>query len=409
MAPDTRAAGSPWNIYQTTLDSWEYFGNSTGIAPVGITVNWRVGYSLGTGVSAFLFNKVQLDGTLANGDQWNDAVIAHEIGHWVMHNYAVLPPDYLGLHGDCTTGKLGLEYSEGWANFFMAAARSRAYNFNDRTNSSRYIDAPDDRSDKIGTKPTSSVNDRPLESNSTFDPNISEDFRKGNSCEYQVAGALLDIFDSNSDGKDKIQRSFADIFKAFQTKYNNHYPYNINEWWYGWTNTLGNRSGSSLGNIREILDIFEEHKILVGVRIDLSWSSSGDYLSPLLWLPPQEPYLINCGNGSYTGFPFANTEYLSSFRARTWITSLHQGIYTYMVDDGSEDPPRFAAPSASATIFDGSLYSAATITAPTNGPVGQPRWLAFTFDGTTGNRAFPNIFYSDYEPYPDPNPGSCGA
>lgn len=68
VAADTRAAGAPWNIYGTALDSWEYFGANTSRTPVGLVINWQIGYSLGTGASAFLVDRVQLDGTLENGD-----------------------------------------------------------------------------------------------------------------------------------------------------------------------------------------------------------------------------------------------------------------------------------------------------------------------------------------------------
>ena len=121
-------------------------------------------------VSTYLGGLVNLTGSVANGDQWNDAVIAHEIGHWVMDKYADFPIGYLGSHSDCLDGNDNLQYSEAWANFFMAASRTNARLAEDRHWAAYYIDGQDDNPDRSQIGPGVGPGfSRPIEAPNLFD------------------------------------------------------------------------------------------------------------------------------------------------------------------------------------------------------------------------------------------------
>lgn len=61
---------------------------------------------------------IALGGPPSDGStEWARAVISHELGHWVMHNYSVSPGEG-GPHYVNTPSKPGLAYSEAWATGF---------------------------------------------------------------------------------------------------------------------------------------------------------------------------------------------------------------------------------------------------------------------------------------------------
>ena len=196
--PDQRSQGSQWNIYAVALDSWEFISRTLGTPNFDIIVVWNVGYTpyspaQNSTVSYYFFGRVYLNGSSANGDQWNDAVIAHEIGHLVMDKYVGFPPNIYSYHGYCNDGQPGLEYSEGWANFFSSISRSQALHPDDRLNASFYTDAPDNELAAIGTRPSSTIFAENLGYSGRLYYGETYEFRQGNFCEWQIAGALWDI------------------------------------------------------------------------------------------------------------------------------------------------------------------------------------------------------------------------
>lgn len=402
-ALDTREGSGPWNIFQVAVETWEFLSQTVGTPTQTLPLLWYWNLApVGSPNTSYYFaGRVNINGTLANGDQWNDSVIAHEIGHWVMEKYAQFPPNYLSQHGLCQEGNPGLQYSEGWANFFSSASRKDARVSSDRTYASWYIDAPDDNAD-IGTKPTSIIFKENLETSTTFDTTESRDFRKGNFCEWQIAGALWDVLDANADNRDTLQRSFRDIFTAFQTRVNGHFPYTFNEWWYGWTNTLGNRSGSSLGDEQKMLDNFADHKIQVGIRLELVWGTTAPYIDLAIWLPPAAPREIDKWRpGSYTTFPFAGTRPQEVIFSNTgWISSPYKGKYVIAaVDYGSNLLSRFT-PTAQVLIFDGSTPGFTLIQAVGTRPDFHPWWYITDIDGETGGITIQNrMAEPSFEPY----------
>lgn len=128
-----------------------------------------------------------------------------------------------------------------------------------------------------------------------------------NGCEMAVAATLWDVFDEPGDNRDTLNRRFADIFTAFHTKYDDHYPYDINEWWHGWRK-------ASLGSEQAILANFADHKISVDTpnpnvliapvtgsgRIDIVSKEAVFWQSVSLVRPKQVDVCGNCQGGEST-------------------------------------------------------------------------------------------------------------
>ena len=412
-APDSRLGSAPWNIYDVAVDAWQYLQRHNLPPTNDLTLIWYPGFNpiFSGDVSYYILGRVNVNGTLANGDQWNDSVVAHEIGHWVMDHYAGFPPDYLfSSHFRCSNGKPGLQYSEGWANFFSSVSRTEASDPANRTYASWYIDAPDD-DPVLGTTILGRINAQELTEGSAydsiaktlspiFDTTESEDFRKGNFCEWQIASVLWNITQA------PISHSFEDVVTAFRTKYDNHYPYNFNQWWYGWTNTLGNRNGPSLGSEAQLLDLFTKHKIQVGFYVDIHWNvaTSTPYIGLWAWLPASIPFWINGsppGDGAI--FPFARyIDNANTGASAISITSPYAGKYVFAAVDGSPQwIPRFTPDVAQARVFDGSTPGYITINAPATRPEWYAVWYITDIVGDSGTITPVNriAYPSDVPPY----------
>lgn len=348
-AADTRLDSAPWNIYDVALESFEYLTTTVGKPTAELPIHWTKDYEwpITPGVSSYLGSVVRINGTLENGDQWNDSVIAHEVGHWVMHHYSDFPYGYIGPHAICQEGNPGLQYSEAWANFFMAASRTASRDLNNRKWAAYYIDAFDNNPSSIGPSTSKGIS-RAIETSNIVDGTrpAEERWRRGNFCEWQITAALWDVFDpsssisSVSEGWDNIERPFADIFTAFSSQIPRtngaQYPQNINDWWYTWTNTLGSRpSQPSLGYEQDVLAILEHHEIGVGVQIQLAWSEPSLDFDAHLWLPSSSPghiFYEQRGAKLVTPFTTLNQDVTTSSMTETiHIVKPVPGQYQYSV------------------------------------------------------------------------------
>ncbi len=410
--PDTEDGSGPMNIFSNMIDTYDAL-IAIGATPTkGVTVNWYLGYQpLDYNTyydpptsSVHLNGNITANGEPIDGDQWDDGVIIHELGHWVQDMFMPLPADSGGPHGDCME-YLGypdvaanniIAYSEGWATFFSSAVRNEA----------NYIDTAG------GIQGGTSIVAYSLETVSNLDGT-----GHGNFCEYQVAATLWDVLDTNQDGGDTVQEPFIEIFKASQTLYNGHSPQNINEWWYGWTNTLENRGGNSFGAERAMLDNFTAHNVIVGVRLELTWAVPPRDLDSHLWLPAARPFHIKFANrGFFTEFPYAylNVDNIEGGPENTWLVSPYQGTYTYAVydwtDRGDVDKG-IAGTQANVKIYDASLPQIqANIPSYTVGTTGTGDWWSLlTINGETGVRTIVNsIQVVSPGPY-DPAPNLLGT
>ena len=92
-------------------------------APVSpLTAVWEPGYDCSTGYSD---RTIEVRGNLADTDEWDDDVLLHEFGHYLMHEFAQIPSGYDPGHKWhlSDTAYPNTAYIEGWADFFSGAAR----------------------------------------------------------------------------------------------------------------------------------------------------------------------------------------------------------------------------------------------------------------------------------------------
>jgi hypothetical protein len=394
------------NVFDSLIDGYNYV---TAIQYTGqaLQVKWSLNYNpplCGTPCSYYKNNVIDLNGTATAGAQWDDSIILHEFGHWVMDRYAAIPPNAQGQHGSCNEGAStpNLEYSEGWATFFQSAARTSSTNPAHSVYGNRYIDV----GGGIGSTLIHFAANLEDKTGATY---FDQNTNRGGYCEWGVAAALLDVFDSSNSGADALTRSFADILTAARTPSNGHFPYNLNQWWYGWTNTLGNRGGGSLGNESEMSSNLADHRVDVGVRFIMSWGSDPEDLDSHLWLPSANGYHVSyLGLGYPFGYPYADLDFddtTGNGPETLWMRSPYPGTYYYAVFDFTDqydDDYGIAGTGAQVQVLDGNspAYPAAIRTVPGSGS--GDWWNLATVDGASGAIAYPNVVQTG-------SPGPYGA
>jgi len=133
--PDTAGA---FNVVNTLLDGREYLSDQLnyGNLPLQNCAVWDAldssritssfgGFSTGDNIPGiYIAGKANIEN---NWDEWDEAVILHEYGHYVMYNCMQQLPEAGGqwYYLVTTSGKnnLQLAMSEGWANFYSALVR----------------------------------------------------------------------------------------------------------------------------------------------------------------------------------------------------------------------------------------------------------------------------------------------
>ena len=122
-------------------------------------------------------------------DEWDDDVLLHEFGHYIMKCYARVPPTDTGAHTwyDSFPNKKGIAYGEGWAHFFSCRARAGYSTDSLLVNTRKGINQGTIYNWKIIENPWLG---------SAFD---TTEFAGGPWCEGAVAGALWDIYDSKNE------------------------------------------------------------------------------------------------------------------------------------------------------------------------------------------------------------------
>jgi len=88
---------------------------------------WEPGYLAITGMDSLILDTVWINGsdTLGGTDEWDDDILLHEFGHYVMDFYAQKPKSDTGGHAWPISypERPGLAYGEGWAELFSCRAR----------------------------------------------------------------------------------------------------------------------------------------------------------------------------------------------------------------------------------------------------------------------------------------------
>ncbi len=239
-------------IYDAIMAGHNY-AKIFGYIPSKVTVYWYDNYVPPSHMTHYNHIKkaIHISGANSDRDQWDEDVILHEYGHFIMDSvYGEMIPDAFGCHrwdegtgacafydsGICGVGTCEhfrteeeakrLAFSEGWATFFQGAVQND-YEFSDYTDG------------WIG------IHHLELE---FFLPQSAD-------IEGAVAQTLWDIFDSTDDGNDTLSLGFTniwDVFSHYTT--GGHNSYTIDDFWDGWFNRGHNYWA-------QMAAIFEDHGI----------------------------------------------------------------------------------------------------------------------------------------------------
>jgi len=150
---------------------------------------WEPGYNAWTGMDSLCLDTVRINGNTAlegGTDEWDDDILLHEFGHYVMDYYARKPKSDTGVHywEQDYLAKRGIGYGEGWAEFFSSRARVGS------------------DMDSLIINTANGINgDSVYLWHSIENPWLgrgfdSTQFHGGQWCEGAVAGALWDVYDS---------------------------------------------------------------------------------------------------------------------------------------------------------------------------------------------------------------------
>lgn len=182
------------NIFEVGLASALYTYGKSGRSPPALIIKWEAGRSPPLGNTSYYQSGV---GIFVNGDaqkprEYNDVVIAHEYGHFVLDTYST-DDSPGGDHGPWTRDGPPLAWSEGWATFFAAASQRR----------SSYIAI-----NSSGPGVSFSIE--------TLPPGVptgnAGSVLSGNVSEAVVSAVLYDLFDATNEDKDDLSGKNAAIW-----------------------------------------------------------------------------------------------------------------------------------------------------------------------------------------------------
>jgi hypothetical protein len=138
-----------------------------------------------------------------NSDEYDDAVIGHEYGHFVMAKFSVSDSPG-GPHSSNGRSIPTLAWSEGWATFFAIASQKRTSLVD--TNSGG-VSFSYDLETLPASKPLGNANNK----------------LEGNLSEAVVASVLLDLFDSSNETNDTLSDKSTAIWTIVTTYLANGY------------------------------------------------------------------------------------------------------------------------------------------------------------------------------------------
>lgn len=158
-----------------------------------------------------------------DADEWDESVIMHEYGHYIMDHFADLDPPYVdygpdGSHSWCSHETEETAYIEGWANYYQSAVK-------------RYW----------------GLADQHLYVESTWSENLETDQHAvsgtWDDAECAIAGILWDINDSPNDDQNGDSRGdgiglahneIHGVFSFYDPAGTPVHPWTIHHFWTGW-------------------------------------------------------------------------------------------------------------------------------------------------------------------------------
>ena len=193
-----------FNIWDVAVSANTYAKTSTGIAAPEVKILWNKGAQAKAGTSGSFYDTdkksklplIAMTGETSDPDEWDDMVIGHEYGHFVMEKYS--SDDSQGGDHDGRSVPT-LAFSEGWATFFAGAALGR----------SRYIDTDGDGKAKSSYSFETPPKGTPL--------GTLKGALDGATDEIAVNAVLWDLFDSTNETNDTLSGRSVEIWKILTT------------------------------------------------------------------------------------------------------------------------------------------------------------------------------------------------
>ncbi len=226
--------GGVFNVFDCCITVWDFIASLTSSQMPPLTVKWDASASWGTYFSPSE-NVLYLAGAAVGGDadEYDDAVIMHEFGHYIAFNLAA-DDSPGGPHSLSETLDPRLAWSEGWATFFSCVVRGNPY----------YLDTYADGSVSILLD---------IDSLDAFPDGVYSDN------EVAVSAVLWDVVDSGdaSESFDLLSRPFADVWTVMEqyfTRPEHDHRRNLETFWDGW-------SWLGMGDVPALKAVFGARKI----------------------------------------------------------------------------------------------------------------------------------------------------
>ncbi|MFA6138065.1 MAG: hypothetical protein WC667_08265 [Sulfurimonas sp.] len=186
------------NIFDVGVSCNDYARLHGGKVPQKLTFFWQVNGLSGTYFSP-LNNEIVLLGRLSDPDEYDDLVIGHEYGHFVMSSYS--KSNSPGGGHTLAPSVPTLSWSEGWATFFSAAALNKSY----------YVDTT-----ATGVGAYYSIESLP----SSITLGNTGGKLEGTLSEAVVSAVLWDLYDSTNETFDTLSDKSIAIWKILTTYLN---------------------------------------------------------------------------------------------------------------------------------------------------------------------------------------------
>ena len=183
------------NIFDVAVRCNDYARTNGGKVPEKLTFIWQKNGASGSYYSSAK-KMIVLLGQTADPDEYDDLVIGHEYGHFVMDTYS--KDNSPGGSHTLAPSTPTLAWSEGWATFFSAAALNKSF----------YVDTI---ASGVGS----------YDSLETLDSSIVKgnvgDLLDGNVSEAVVSAVLWDLHDSTNETSDTMSGKSTAIWKILTT------------------------------------------------------------------------------------------------------------------------------------------------------------------------------------------------
>ncbi|MFT6398592.1 MAG: hypothetical protein ACJAYU_003351 [Bradymonadia bacterium] len=172
--------GGGLNIVDSTIDAFQFVAEYSDERSPTLTYFWQSGQSYSCG-SCYSGNSIRLGGQLEDPDEYDDDIILHEFGHYMVEHYSA-DSSGGGSHRDRLVDPY-LAYGEGLAYFLSSAIRNDPTMTDNFLGDARFIDyeavtlAGEDLDDFYGT---------------------TNDGQDGNQREELPAGIIWDVWDGPS-------------------------------------------------------------------------------------------------------------------------------------------------------------------------------------------------------------------